>query len=77
MATAEDIQWIHDSLDDAACVTVVIGKDRDGVLEAFSADRSAIPVGEAEGYQLDVDDVDAGSSTPPPTRWRTSRGAAG
>ena len=54
MATAEDFQWIHDSLDDAACVTVVIGKDRDGVLEAFNADPSAIPIGEAEGYQPDI-----------------------
>ena len=42
MATAEDFQWIHDSLDDAACVTVVI-EDCDGVLEAFNADRSGDP----------------------------------
>lgn len=50
MATADDYEWIHDSLDDAACVTVVVGKDSAGVLTAFNADP---------GLSVSVDDSDA------------------
>ena len=58
MTTADDYQWIHESLEGAACVTVVIGEDRDGVLVAFNASRSmSVPVGEASGYGFDADDL--------------------
>jgi hypothetical protein len=51
MATADDYQWIEDSLDDAACVTVVVGKDSASVLLAFNADpSSSVPIGESDGY---------------------------
>jgi hypothetical protein len=51
MATAGDYRWIHDSLDDAACVTVVVGKDSEGVLLAFNADPSlSVPIDESDGY---------------------------
>jgi hypothetical protein len=51
MATADDYQWIDDSLDDAACVTVVVGKDSAGVLLAFNVDpASSVPICESDGY---------------------------
>jgi hypothetical protein len=51
MATADDYEWIHDSLDDAACVTVVVGKDSAGVLAAFNADASlSVPIDDSDGY---------------------------
>ena len=57
MTTADDYRWIHESLDDAACVTVVVGQDRTGVLLAFNADRSApLPIDEASDAVFEADD---------------------
>lgn len=55
MASAGDYAWVDDStLGEAACVTAVVGLDREAVLSAFGADTtSAVDFEDAYGFDSD------------------------
>ena len=61
MASADDYGWLEDYFDDAACLTVVVGKDEAAVLHDLGADRTATV---AMGDAVSFDEDEEGSNGP-------------
>lgn len=62
MPSADDYAWLEDSfLGEAACVTAVVGKSRESVLEDFGANvQVAVSIEDAYGNSVSVVDVPGG-----------------